>query len=92
VKLFLRQGRFLCRVCHRLGYVSQLAASDDRPMLIAQRIRRKLGAELDLAVPFPLKPKGMPWRTYYRLRAKGERYERRALANLAAWFERAHGR
>lgn len=87
-KLFLRRGRFLCRVCHRLGYVSQLAASAERPRIMAQRLRRRLGGDPNLCVPFPLKPEGMPWRTYYRLRAKGENYEMRAFAGLAAWVER----
>lgn len=92
-KLFFRRERFLCRVCHRLGYVSQLAASAERPRIMAQRIRRRLGMDPpNLTLPFPARPEGMPWRTYYRLRAKGERYERRALANLAAWLERARGR
>lgn len=86
-KLFLQRGRFLCRVCHRLGYVSQLAASGDRPRIMAQRIRLRLCGDANLCVPFPPKPEGMPWRTYYRLRAKGERYEQRALAGLAAWIE-----
>lgn len=52
-KLFLRQGRFLCRVCHRLGYVSQLAASAERPRIMAQRLRRRLGGDPNLTLPFP---------------------------------------
>jgi len=88
-KLFLRRGRFLCRVCHRLGYVIQVAARADRPRIMAQRIRLRLGMDPpDLCLPFPAKPEGMPWRTYYRLRAKGERYERRAITFLGAWLER----
>jgi hypothetical protein len=90
-KLFLRRGRFFCRVCHRLGYVSQLAASGERPRIMAQRIRRRLGGDPSLCVPFPPKPDGMPWRTYYRLREKGEQYEQRAFAGLAAWVERFKG-
>jgi len=90
-KLFLRRGRFLCRLCHRLGYVSQLAASAERPRIMAQRLRLRLGGDPSLFVPFPFKPKGMPWRTYYRLRAKGERYETCAIAGLAVWLERLKG-
>ncbi len=91
-KLFLRQGRFLCRRCHGLGYKSQLTARVDRPRLIAQRIRRQLGGDPNLAIPFPPKPEGMPWRTYERLRAKGLRHEWLAIANLAAWLERSGAR
>ena len=51
------------------------------------RIRRNLGASSNLLVPFPNKPARMHWRTYYRIRAKGERYEARVFARLAAWLE-----
>jgi hypothetical protein len=86
-KLYLRRGRFLCRPCHGLGYLSQLEARAERPRLIAHRIRRSLGASSNLLVPFPNKPARMHWRTYYRIRAKGERYEARVFARLAAWLE-----
>lgn len=90
-KLYLRQERFLCRQCHGLRYRSQLAASAERPRLIAQRIRRRLGASADLTLPFPPKPERMHWRTYYQIRAKGEHYEARAIACLASWLERRKG-
>jgi hypothetical protein len=37
-----------------------------------------------LALPFPDKPAKMHWQTYYRIREKGEHYEARAFARLAA--------
>jgi len=40
---------------------------------------------------FRLGPRVCPWRTYERLRAKGEHCEMLALAGLAAWIERAKG-
>ena len=91
-KLYLRDDRFLCRQCHDLRYASQLTAKVERPRIIAQRIRRSLGASANLALPFPFKPKGMRWRTYYRLRAKGERYETRAIAGLRTFLDRLKGR
>lgn len=92
-KLFLRQGRFLCRRCHGLGYASQLTARVERPRLIAQRIRRQLGQDPpSLFAPFPEKPDGMPQRTYDRLYAKGAHYERLSMVNLAAWVERSRAR
>lgn len=90
-KLYYRRERFLCRQCHGLRYRSQLWGGADRPRLSAQRIRRRLGAEPDLTVPFPPRPNGMPWRTYERLRAKGEHYEMLAFARLADWLERRKG-
>jgi hypothetical protein len=37
-----------------------------------QAIRVKLGGEPGLIHDFPPKPKGMHWRTYYRLREKAD--------------------
>ena len=88
-KLYFCEGSFLCRKCHGLGYRSQLEASGERPRLIAQRIRRSLGASGNLLVPFPPKPPKMHWRTYFRIRERGERYEARAMARLAACFKQA---
>jgi hypothetical protein len=86
-KLYYYEGRFNCRKCHGLGYRSQLEAKVERPRLIAHRIRRSLGASLSLAIPFPAKPPKMHWQTYYRIRAKAERFEARYMTGLAAWLE-----
>jgi len=86
--LYFRQDLFRCRRCHGLRYRSQLTASSERPRIAAQRIRLRLGGSGNLTIPFPDKPEKMRWSAYYRMRAKGERYEARAMANLAFWLER----
>jgi hypothetical protein len=48
-----------------LTYHSQRLSDSDRPMLRAQRIRRKLGS--DDGTDDPEKPNGMHWTTYNRL-------------------------
>jgi hypothetical protein len=48
-----------------LTYYSQRLSRSDRPMLRAQRIRRKLGS--DDGTGEPEKPNGMHWATYNRL-------------------------
>ena len=85
--LYFCNSSFRCRKCHGLGYRSQLVASTERPRLIAQRIRQSLGGSPSLFEPFTPKPLRMHWRTYDRIREKGERYEARAAAGLAAWVE-----
>ena len=91
-KLHFCNGNVSCRDCHGLAYKSQLEASADRPRLIAQRIRRILGGSSNLALPFPPKPAKMSWQNYERIRAKGEKFEERAVAGLADWFEKHRSR
>lgn len=82
-RLYFCNASFQCRKCQALGYMSQLEASSERARLIAQRIRRRLGGSPNLTLPFPAKPPRMHWRTYYRIREKGEHYEFRAWERLA---------
>jgi hypothetical protein len=65
-KLFLDEGHFACRVCHRLAYLSQ---SDDQFGAFHRRIGKikpKLGGEDDCS----RKPKRMHEQTFKRLRKK----------------------
>ena len=87
-KLYFCDGNFRCRKCPGLAYRSQLQASAERPRLIAQRIRRSLGGSSNLTLPFPAKPRGMHWQTYFRIRAKYERHEVDAVKHLMACLER----
>ncbi len=64
---------FLCRHCYGLAYSSQQESRLDRLMRKARKIRRQLGGGVNLLDPFPWKPKGMHWNTYWRLRQKSER-------------------
>lgn len=75
-KLYLAPGvkYFVCRHCLDLRYTSQREHIDERMICKAQNIRRKLGGSANLVEPFPEKPKGMHWRTYYLLRRKSEYY------------------
>lgn len=66
-------SRFYCRRCCRLGYASQ---SEDRVQRIISRdqeVRERLGGDGSVDDFFPPKPKGMHWKTYWRLEAFDER-------------------
>jgi hypothetical protein len=54
----------------------------DRALLKAQRIRINLSATGNMTEPFPEKPKGMHWRTYYRLREQEQRANPFILASV----------
>ena len=77
---------FASRTAYRLGYESQQESPIYRNLTQAQNIRERLGGSGSLDEWFPEKPKGMHWKTYERLRAKGEWYERRCNAMAAQRF------
>jgi hypothetical protein len=67
VKLHGAGRYFLCRHCYRLAHSSQSEETCDRLMRRANKIRQRLGGYPGMVSTFPLKPKGMWWRTYDRL-------------------------
>jgi hypothetical protein len=71
--LYMVGGLFLCRHCHQLGYESQQVVQWDRLTLKADKIRARLGLEAGILNGTGWKPKGMHWRTYWRLYAEHER-------------------
>lgn len=66
--LYLIGRYFLCRRCHNLTYSSQNESEVDRLFRKVRKIRRRLGASMDLTQPILWKPKGMHQRTFDRLR------------------------
>lgn len=68
-----------CRHCFHLAYESQRESVSSRATRRAQHIRRRLGGTSNMFLPFPVKPKGMHWLTYQRLRRE------EAEANAQSW-------
>ena len=71
-KLYLKPGEpFACRLCCALGYESQAESPEKRrerqALEKAQKLRIRLGAEPNLLLPSPERPKGMRRATYYQL-------------------------
>lgn len=61
---------FACRSCCNLAYPVENVANVWRYTIKARKIRDKLGWESGVYEPFPIeayKPKGMHWKTYWRL-------------------------
>ncbi len=77
---------FASRRAYGLAYRSQREQSHDRALNRTQDIRMKLGGSPSLAEPFPDKPKGMWWRTYWRLRGEAQEAEYRSLVGVAQQF------
>ncbi len=77
---------FASRRAYGLAYRSQRERSDERALTRTQDIRIRLGGDPSLAVPFPDKPKGMWWRTYWRLRGEAQEAEYRSWLGVAERF------
>lgn len=76
---------FACRHCHKLAYSSQRERSRDPAMLRADRIREKLDWKPGIFNGDGVKPKGMHWKTYNRLKAEHTGY---VVATLMAMEDR----
>ncbi len=87
-KLHLPSGGqiFASRRAYGLAYRSQRELAYDRALTRTQDIRMKLGGSRSLAEPFPDKPKGMWWRTYWRLRGDAQEAEYRSWLGVAERF------
>ncbi|MGS4916308.1 hypothetical protein [Mameliella alba] len=78
-----------CRLCMGGRYASEHKSVQDRRIQKATKIRKKVGQTSGgLTAPFPIKPKGMHWRTYDQLRAEAQEIEKRVWAAEMAWLDR----
>lgn len=77
---------FACRHCHRLAYECQRETDDDRAARRADTIRRRLGWKPGILNGEGLKPKGMHWRTFERLRAEHNAFVNVSLARMMGRF------
>jgi hypothetical protein len=63
-KLYLSCRLFLCRHCNQLAYASQFEQPWKRALRRANKLKQRLGIDVEIGDPFPEKPKGMWARTY----------------------------
>lgn len=69
---------YVCRICAKGRYRSELASPRERRLRKAFKTRRRLGQTSGgIIAPFPQKPKHMHWSTYLRIRAAAEENELR---------------
>jgi hypothetical protein len=72
---------FACRRCHRLVYQSQRNNMIDRIAGKAEKIRKRLGWQAGiLNNTGDNKPKGMRWKTYWRLHSEHHQLSQAAFA------------
>jgi len=75
---------FACRHCCRLAYESQRQRDYDRLAGRADKIRRRLGWPVGILNETPrTKPKGMHWRSFWRLTAEHDRLTGASLEGMS---------
>lgn len=80
----LRGGAiFACRHCYKLAYACQRETAYDRQARRADRIRERLGWEPGILNGSGWKPKGMHWKTFWRLRAQHDAFVGVSLDGMA---------
>ena len=84
VALLYSGSIFACRHCHQLAYPSQREVGYDRATRKADRIRDRLGWEPGILNWSGGKPKGMHWKTFYRLKAEHDALVQQSLAGISA--------
>lgn len=85
-KLVIRPESVSCRACLALSYRCSSESQAARAVRRAQRIRRKLGASVDLSVAIRAKPKGMHQSTFNRLLQELDQAESAALCAMEQWL------
>ncbi len=68
--LYLSGGQCACRKCFNLAYQVERETYHDKQFRKAGKIRDRLGWQPGIANPVGAKPKGMHWKTFYRMRAE----------------------
>ncbi|MGZ8916388.1 MAG: hypothetical protein ACXW1Z_25170 [Methylobacter sp.] len=90
--LYLGGKIFACRHCYKLVYQSQRETKSDRGYRGAGKVRTKLVWSQGIINPPGDKPKGMHWKTYYRLFFKHTKYSNDAYTGTLATLDKLDSR
>ena len=84
---------YICRICAKGRYRSELVSPRQRKLLKAFKTRERLGQTAGgIIAPFPPKPKHMHWSTYLRIRTAAEQCEMQFLQDELADLKRPYTR
>ena len=71
VAVLYAPGRyFACRLCGGLGYATQKESVGDRASTKADKLRKRLGWQAGILNGDDCKPKGMHWKTFWKLKSR----------------------
>lgn len=86
--IYLSGGQCACRKCFKLAYKSERENDVYRLFRKADKIRERLGWGAGVALPDGIKPKGMHWKTFYRMKARHDATAQRAFGFTAQWCDK----
>lgn len=90
-KLYLDGSYFLCRHCHDLTYETRQTGKQDQALKKCQKIREQLGGSANMTTPFPPRPKGMHFKTYFKIQHEYYNALDQYNASLMASLDRING-
>jgi hypothetical protein len=84
--LYLSGGQCACRKCFKLAYKSEREGYHGQQFRKADNLRARLGWQPGIAHPDGVKPKGMHWKTFNRMKAEHDFSVQKILGVTAAWI------
>ncbi len=91
VAVLYAPGRhFACRKCEGLGYTSQKEGIGERATTRADKLRKQLGWEAGILNGSGGKPKGMHWKTYWRLKIQHDAFVQVSFRAIERRFGHLH--
>ena len=90
--LYLSGGQCACRHCFKLAYTSERENDTYRLYRKADKIRERLGWGAGIALPDGAKPKGMHWKTFYRLKARHDATVQHVIGYTHQWCDKITSR
>jgi hypothetical protein len=86
--LYEQGDLFACRYCVGLSYAVESETRHDRALRKFRKLRDKLddAPRLQEFIPLSCKPKGMRWRTFWRIIEKDKRIIHRIIGEEAKWL------
>lgn len=83
---------YACRHCHQLAYRTQREQAHDRAGNKADKLRDRLQWEPGILNGNGGKPRGMHWRTFWKLQAQHDAFVQQTIAGMRAKFGKHMGR
>ncbi|MEI6269281.1 MAG: hypothetical protein WCP01_10405 [Methylococcaceae bacterium] len=86
--LYISGGQCACRKCFNLAYQSERDTWQNQQYRKADNIRDRLGWAAGIANGDGVKPKGMHWKTFYKIKSEYDYRLQRIFVSTAEWCDK----